>query len=159
MTNSSSRSVKEYMDMGLEDYLENRLEDQINWMDGKSTRSKNSYRRLKLLVILLSVSIPLWVLLIDDFPYFKYIAGVVGFLIAAVEGILSLYDYQNTWLNYRRTLESLKREKFLFATKSGAYKKNSSFQFFVERIESILQEENSSWSEYSMNQVDIKEER
>ena len=45
----------------------------------------------------------------------------------------------------------------MFATKSGLYKKNDAFQFFVERIESILESENQSWAEFSMNQVEIKE--
>jgi len=155
MANTSSKSIQEYMNMGQEDYLKNRLEDQIKWMDGKSSSNKKSYQRMKLLVIILSVSIPFFVLLIDDFPYFKYIVGGVGVMIAATEGVLSLFEYQNNWLNYRKTLESLNREKFLFATKSGIYMKNNSFQFFVERIESILEVENKSWSEFSMSQVEV----
>lgn len=152
-----TKKVQDYIHMGLEDYIKLRLEDQINWMDNKSTSNKRSYQLYKLVVIILSVSIPFLVLLIDLYPYFKYVVGVVGVLIAAVEGILSLYEYQNNWLNYRKTLESLQREKFMFATKSGLYKKNNTFQFFVERVESILESENQSWAEFSVNQVEIKE--
>ncbi len=157
MTSPVSNSIENYVNMGLEDYIQNRLEDQINWMDGKSSSNKRRYHWLKTIVIILSVSIPFLVLLIDDFPFFKYIVGVAGVLIAGLEGISSLHEYQNNWLNYRKTLESLQREKFMFATKSGLYKKNNTFQFFVERVESILESENQSWSEFSINQVEIKE--
>ena len=141
--------------MNVEDYISMRVEDQINWMDRKSARNKNRYQRLKLLVIILSVSIPFLVLFIDLFPYAKYIIGFVGLWIAAIEGMLSLYEYQNNWVNYRQALESLRREQFLFATKSGVYKKDNSFSLFVERFESLLATESKSWKEFAGDKVDL----
>ncbi len=155
---AATKSMQEYVDMGLETYLKERVQDQEDWMEGKSGSSKRSYQRGKLLVILLSVSIPFLVTLIDEFGYFKYIIAGVGLLIAAVEGILSLYDYQNSWITYRQTLEALKREKFFFATKSSVYKKDSSFHFFVERIETILTMENKNWSESALSEVKVEKE-
>lgn len=150
--------MQEYMDMGLETYLKERVQDQENWMEKKSSDSKKNYQRGKLLVILLSVSIPFFVTLIDEVPHFKYVIAGVGVLIAGVEGILSLYDFQNNWINYRQTLEALKREKFYFATKSSVYRKDKSFQFFVERIETILTMENKNWSESALSEVNIEPE-
>ena len=112
----------------------------------------------KVIVIILSVSIPLLVTLLDQHAYIKYIIAGVGVLIAAVEGILSLYDFQNNWISYRQTLEALKREKFFFATKSSVYKADKSFQFFVERIETILTVENKNWSESTMVEVKVEKE-
>lgn len=155
---TATKSMQEYVDMGLETYLKERVKDQEDWMEAKSGSNKKNYQRGKLLVILLSVSIPFLVTLIDEFAYFKYVIALVGVLIAAVEGILSLYDYQNTWINYRQTLEALKREKFFFATKSSVYKKDSSFQFFVERIETILTMENKNWSESALSEVKVEKE-
>lgn len=155
---ATTKSMQEYMDMGLETYLKERVQDQENWMEKKSGDSKKNYQRGKLLVILLSVSIPFLVTLIDEFAYFKYVIAGVGVLIAGVEGILSLYDFQNNWINYRQTLEALKREKFYFATKSSVYRKDKSFQFFVERIETILTMENKNWSESALSEVNIEKE-
>lgn len=155
---AATKSMQEYIDMGLETYLKERVQDQEDWMEGKSGASKRSYQRGKLIVILLSVSIPFFVTLIDVNPNFKYLIAGVGVLIAGVEGILSLYDYQNTWINYRQTLEALKREKFFFATKSSVYKKDKSFQFFVERIETILTMENKNWSESALSEVTDEKE-
>lgn len=155
---AATKSMQEYVDMGLETYLKERVQDQESWMEGKSGSCKSRYQRGKLLVIMLSVSIPFLVTLIDLNSSFKYIIAGVGVLIAAVEGILSLYDYQNSWITYRQTLEALKREKFFFATKSSVYKKDSSFQFFVERIETILTMENKNWSESALSEVKVEEE-
>ena len=155
---ATAKSMQDYIDMGLETYLKERVQDQEDWMEGKSGSCKRNYQRLKLLVILLSVSIPFLVTMIDVNDLFKYVIAGVGVLIAAVEGILSLYDYQNSWINYRQTLEALKREKFFFATKSSIYKKDNSFQFFVERIETILTMENSNWSESALSEVKVEKE-
>lgn len=155
---ATTKSMQEYIDMGLETYLTERVQNQENWMERKSGSSKRSYQRSKLIVIILSVSIPFLVTMLDDYAYFKYVIAAVGVLIAAIEGILSLYDFQNNWINYRQTLEALKREKFFFATKSSVYKKDPSFQFFVERIETILTMENKNWSESALSEVKIEKE-
>ena len=155
---TTAKSMKEYIDMGLETYLKERVQDQESWMEGKSGSCKKKYQRGKLLVILLSVSIPFLVTLIDVDAKFKYLIAGVGVLIAAIEGILSLYDYQNSWISYRQTLEALKREKFFYATKSSIYKKDGSFQFFVERIETILTMENTNWSESALSEVKVEKE-
>lgn len=155
---AATKSMKEYMDMGLETYLKERVQDQESWMEAKSGSSKKKYHRVKLFVILLSVSIPFLVTMIDVYAYFKYIIAGVGVLIAAAEGVLSLYDFQNEWISYRQTLEALKREKFFYATKSSIYKKDSSFQFFVERIETILTMENKNWSESALSEVAVEKE-
>ena len=155
---AATKSMQEYMDMGLESYLKERVKDQEEWMERKSGSSKRSFQSGKLIVIILSVSIPLLVTLLDQHAYIKYIIAGVGVLIAAVEGILSLYDFQNNWISYRQTLEALKREKFFFATKSSVYKADKSFQFFVERIETILTVENKNWSESTMVEVKVEKE-
>ena len=152
---SELKMIQKYIDMSPQDYISMRVEDQIKWMDAKSTSSKNSYQRLKFLVIILSVSIPFLVLFVDSFFYVKYAIGFVGLLIAAIEGMLSLYEYQNNWVNYRQTLEALRREQFLYATKSGVYKNDNSFSLFVERFESLLATENKSWTEFAGSKVDL----
>jgi len=79
----------------------------------------------------------------------KYIVAFAGMLIAAIEGFLSLYKFQEDWVNNRKAAESLKREKFLYLTKAGDYKKEGAFDLFVSRIENILAQENKSWAAYS----------
>jgi hypothetical protein len=47
------------------------------------------------------------------FPYSQWIIGGLGVLIAVIEGLQQLYQYQANWINYRSTCESLKQKIFI----------------------------------------------
>ena len=130
-------------------YIKDRVDDQFNFFDKKSETSQNRYRTWRVILILLSVSIPFMTLMTEWDQQIKYIVAFAGMLIAAIEGFLSLYKFQEDWVNNRKAAESLKREKFLYLTKAGDYKKEGAFDLFVSRIENILAQENKSWAAYS----------
>ena len=130
-------------------YIKDRVDDQFNFFDKKSEASQNKYRIWRVILILLSVSIPFMTLMTEWDQQIKYIVAFAGMLIAAIEGFLSLYKFQEDWVNNRKAAESLKREKFLYLTKAGDYKKEGAFDLFVSRIENILAQENKSWAAYS----------
>ena len=68
-------------------------------------------------------------------------------MIAAVTGLLSLYKFQEIWTTYRTTCESLRREKFLYLTRTDPYIEKNAFNLLVQRVEALLAKENSSWVE------------
>jgi len=153
---SGKNLIKDQVNMGIETYMEKRVNDQIEWMSNKSAKFKSKYMTLKLLIIILSVSIPILVMFIDVDPRMKYLVALAGAMIAAIEGFLSLYDYQNNWINYRSTVETLKREQFLFATKTNIYKTaDDASSLFVERVENILNSENKNWVKFSEDEPSI----
>jgi len=127
-------NTPEYM-IDQKTYLSSRVDDQINWYNKKSAIYQNRYKFLKVLVIVLSVSIPFLVGLIEGAnDYLKIVVGIGGVLIAMIEGILSLFRYQDLWLQYRLTSETLQREKILFLTQAGPYQNNTgTFQVFVSK--------------------------
>ena len=93
------------------DYLKQRVEDQLDWFERKSAWNQKWYKRLKLAVIVFSVSIPLLVGFVEgDMDWLKIVIGVLGVIIAGIEGALSLYKFQDNWIQYRATAEALKRE-------------------------------------------------
>ncbi|MFT7603395.1 MAG: hypothetical protein ACI8VT_000962 [Saprospiraceae bacterium] len=128
-------------------YLTDRVDDQINWYTTKSKFNQNRYKLLKTVIILVSVTIPFLAGLIKgEGDILKIAVGVGGILIAGFEGILSLYKYQDLWLQYRLTAEMLEREKILFVTEAGPYENNPvAFKQFVTQAESIMSAENKSW--------------
>ena len=141
--------------MTVEDYIEKRLDNQINWYDKKSKINKSRYRILKLLVIIFSVMIPFLAGLISDaHSWIKIAVGIGGVMIALFEGILTLYKYQENWLEYRNTAESLRREKIMFLTKAGPYSKDQSLQNLVQRSESIMSEENQDWTKNQVSETE-----
>lgn len=130
-------------------YLSNRVDDQINWYSKKSKFNQNRYKLLKTIMILVSVTIPFLAGLIKgDSNILKIAVGVGGITIAGIEGILSLYKYQDLWIQYRLTAEMLGREKILFITEAGQYENNpNAFKQFVKQAESIMGSENQAWLE------------
>lgn len=140
-------------------YLTERIDDQIKWFSNKSKTNQNRYKLLKLIVIIASVTLPFLVGFInDENDILKIIVGVIGVVIAGIEGILALYKYKDLWLQYRLTSEMLQREKLFFITQSGHYHKNeNAFKDFVNRAESIMSSENQSWLENLQQENESKD--
>ncbi len=135
--------------MNTNDYIKNRYEDQRDWLSKKAESNQNRYRFLRVLSLICAVSIPfLTGFVSDEAPFFKILIGVLGVVIAFCEGVLSLYKYQDNWITYRNTLNSLTREKALFDTESGSYfglTEVDAFRNFVSNVENILSNENALW--------------
>jgi hypothetical protein len=131
------------------EYLKTRVEDQIDWYSTKSRNNKNWYIRLEIAAILLSVSIPF----VSNFMtgqalWVKHCVSFMGVSIAAITGLLALMKYRDNWIEYRSTSEMLKREHYMYITKSGAYSGKGRFNLFVQSIEGILSREISQWKKY-----------
>jgi len=128
-------------------YMEQRIDDQITWYSGKSRRNKISYRTLRILSIIIALSIPILTGFIgkghDDMM--KVTISVAGALVALFEGLLSLYKYQENWIQYRSTAESLKHHKFLFETRAAPYHEAGAFSQFVQVAEALMANERMSW--------------
>jgi hypothetical protein len=136
--------------MNEEEYLKNRLDDQIDWYDRKSSKNQKNYKLFQLILILSAAAIPLLSGYLGQegtTPYLPYIIGVLGFLVAIITAILSLYKFQENWTAYRTTCESLRHEKYLYLTKTDPYKGKSAFNLLVQRVEMLISKENSSWAE------------
>ena len=74
--------------------------------------------------------------------------GLLGLAIAVITAVVSLCQFQENWVEYRTTCESLKHEKFLFLTRTGPYNGDAPFPLLVQRVESMISKENTTWSEY-----------
>lgn len=131
------------------EYLEKRVNDQINWYDSKSAWHKKWFIRLKIMEIILALLIPfLTGYITQQNLELKVWVGIIGVLVAIITGLITLFKLQENWIQYRTVAESLKHEKFLFVTKAGPYKKPDSFLDFVERFESYISKENTQWASY-----------
>ena len=88
--------------MNEEEYLKNRLDDQIDWYDRKSTQNQNAFKRLQVILIVAAASIPFISGYVDDLKYLQYLVGGIGVLVAAITGILSLRrEIHNTSIELR----------------------------------------------------------
>lgn len=143
--------------MNEEEYLKDRLDNQIDWYDRKSSQNQKTYKRLQFILIISAASIPFISGFVDNFHYLQYLLGAIGVLIAAITGILSLYKFQENWTSYRTTCESLRHEKYLYLTKTEPYHGKNAFNLLVQRVEMLLSKENSSWAEIMKKTEDQNE--
>ena len=130
-------------------YINERLDDQIDWYSKKSKRSQNWFKTLRIVEIIAAATIPFLAgYATDAKPELKLIIGLLGVVIAFVAGIISLNKFQEIWIEYRTTSETLKHHKYLFLTKSSPYDADDSFQILVQTVEALISKENSNWNNY-----------
>ncbi len=133
--------------MSPEDYVRDRLDDQINWYNGKSQWHQFWFKVLRVVEILFATSIPFLVSYITpETAILKVISGTMGVVVALISGLVTLYKFQENWIEYRTTAETLKHEKFLYLTGSPPYDSDDPFHLLVERVEAIISKENTSWA-------------
>ncbi len=120
-----------------------RLEDQIGWYDRKSSYSQRAYKWLKVIEIIAAALVPLTAGL--HLP--AIVTGALGVVIAVLEGLLQLNQYQHHWITYRSTCETLKHEKYLYLAKAGPYSAAAApHVLLAERIGSLVSQEHATWA-------------
>ena len=141
-------------------YINNRLESQIDWYSQKSAYNKSRFQLFQIITLIASAIIPI-VNIIDviDFPV-RIISSVLSGIIIIVVGMSQIGRYHETWILYRTTLELLKREKYFYENDAGEYSNADEFEknkLLVERTESILSSELSKY--FTIHQLQEKSSR
>lgn len=131
------------------EYLKTRVDGQIDWYNKKSQYNQRWYKSLRIVEIVAATSIPFLVGYITDTePFFRTVVGFLGLAVAVVTAVVSLCQFHENWVEYRTTCESLKHEKFLFVTKTEPYNVDTPFPLLVQRVESMISRENTTWTHY-----------
>ena len=120
--------------MNQDEYIQNRVDRQIDWYNRKSENNQQ------------------WFRLLTGEPAQmgdpQLIVGGLGLLVAVIAGVLGVYQFQELWTGYRTTCEALKQEKYLFLTKTPPYDQGDPFPLFVQRIENTISKEHANWAQY-----------
>ena len=129
-------------------YLIHRLNNQINWYSNNATKNKNWHQGFQAAQLILATCITLSsVVTITGWdPYLKYIVAGLGAMIGILNGLSSLYKFQENWLSYRNTSESLIHERFRFSTGTEPYRPPSDrFNLLVDNVEALISNEHTGW--------------
>ena len=127
------------------DPIMERLEDQIAWYDRKSMINQRTFKRIKTVEICSAALIPLLAAL--NPPYALWLTGGLGAAITVLEGVLQLNQFQQNWIAYRSTCESLKHEKFVYLGSASPYANAADpHALLAERIESLVSQEHAKWA-------------
>ncbi|MHC4501246.1 MAG: DUF4231 domain-containing protein [Planctomycetota bacterium] len=125
-------------------YLKERYEDQINWYDKKSVWNQKMYRYFQWSVIILATITPVLVAIPSDKN--RWLTVAIAALVAIGTSILKTFKYQENWINYRTTCETLRKEIHFYRADLGDYRDSEDREaLFVERVESLISRENTMW--------------
>jgi len=134
----------------IEKYINDRLDNQIDWYDQKSAHHQMWFKILKSGAITFSIFIPITSCFLHE--NFKLISVILSSGILFFEGMISLFNHQKNWIEYRKTSELLKQEKFMYLFKSGVYRDEKYPNItLVERCETIISNENINWANLQTN--------
>ena len=127
------------------DPVMDRLESQISWYDRKSSSNQRIYKWIKVTEIIAAAVIPLLGAL--NPPHVGAWTSALGVLITVLEGLLHLNQYQQNWIAYRSTCESLKHEKYVYIAKASPYAGVADPRaLLAERVESLVSQEHAKWA-------------
>lgn len=143
-----------------DEYIQERLQDQIDWYDKKSIENQLTFKRLRKAEIFAAALIPflsgltasIGSLLIPG----SIATGLLGVAVTIFASILALGQHQENWIEYRTTCESLKKEKFMFQTGVEPYNRDEAFTLLVRRVETLVSKENTNWAQYMMKPEEEK---
>ena len=136
-----------------EEYLNNRLEDQINWYSQKSLYNQKWYKMLRLIEIVSAALIPFLSGMHSNLMYSNWLIGGLGVLIAVAAAAGALFKFHEQWIQYRTTSEQLKHEKYIYLTMTHPYDNDNRYHLLVERVENLISKENIFWSQASRKQA------
>ena len=134
-----------------DEYIAQRLDDQITWYDKKSGYNQRAYKRLRIFEIVAASAIPLLSGAHALGNHGALLVGVLGAAIAICSAVSALSKFHELWLEYRTIAETLRHHKYLYLTESRPYHQADAFALLVEAVEGVISKENSSWNSLNRN--------
>jgi len=131
-------------------YLAERLENEIAWYERKSKKNKQNYYLFRIVEFFSAALIPFLInFLTGDSKLLIIAISILSITVLISTGIISLFQFNELWTEYRTNAESLKHEKYLYLSSAKPYNTENKFQILVERVERLISIENSRWEELS----------
>jgi hypothetical protein len=123
-----------------------RCDTMIEWFDRHKRRSRILYQVFQTGVIVLGALTP--VLILSDVS--KWLQAGTAALVAVAAGMLSTFQWHESWLRQAESSEALKSEKSRFLTQTGDDYRTSvprevALERFVENTERLSQQEVRQW--------------
>lgn len=128
-------------------YVKERYQPQVVWYDGKANANQTKYRIVQWAVLVLAAVTPVLVAVGGEWQ--RWSAVVVSALVAIGTTALKTFKYQEQWINYRTTCETLRKEIHFFDARADGYRDAADDDEarirFVERVEQLISRENTLW--------------
>lgn len=125
-------------------YLESRYRKETDWYDKKAIVNHRMYQIFQWTAIILSAFTPVLIVIGDGLV--RWSAVAIAMLVAISTAALKTFKYQENWINYRTTCETLRKEFHYYEAGIQGYEGVEDKEaLFVERVESLISRENTLW--------------
>lgn len=129
-------------------FMKSRWLDQVLWLEGKSSKSRDRFYKLRMMTIVGGVVIPALVSLNIDGQVGKamrWLTFGVSQVVAISAASEEFFRFGDRWQQYRNTVEGLKIEGWQFFQLSGPYQASpnhdSAYSSFANRVEKIIRKD------------------
>lgn len=132
-------------------YIAERYNPQIGWYDRKSMYNQKLYKRLQFLLIVFSSLTPILIIIekleqLQAISWLYWVPTSTAVMVAILASVIKTYRFQENWINYRTTCETLRKEYYYYEANLDEYKAAEDTEsLFVERVESLISRENTMW--------------
>lgn len=155
-----------------EDYIRDRINDQLRFYDKKAGRYKSLYLSMRAATVIGGAMVPVLVNLnfapvivnLGSFVFtvngIKVSTTVISLMVVLFVSLESVYHFKEQWRNYRSTAELMKKEYFLYASGQGRFAGKTeaeAYRLFVEQIETAIDVENASTLQVMTTVSDVKQ--
>ena len=143
-----------------EQYVRDRIDKSVDRVNTLSKINQKRYKQLKRVALIIGATIPVCITVtglesIDEVRWLKTFlllySAIGGTVLALMKNILSSGNYYDKWKTYRGLSERLLSEKYLYLTKMPPYNQEDAFPRVVEKVESLLAEEEDQEQEAEQN--------
>ncbi len=122
-------------------YLVSRWLDQVFWMEGRAKSCQSRYYFWRVVAIAGGVVVPALGAFSRDNAAAQGGVVVIGILVALATALEEFFKYGERWRHYRRVIEALKREWWMYYELCAAYAgkdHTAAFSGFTGKAEDIL---------------------
>lgn len=139
--------------MNVESYINDRVDDQINYFDRSAVKNQRIYRLLRIVAISCNVLTALAIALTFAVPaVYKAKVGVAALVLTMIVlltyQIEEFFNFGAKWQKFRIVSELIKSEKYLYLNGAGVYTSADMEQrkrIFVKRVEDIFRSTDMSY--------------
>jgi hypothetical protein len=124
-----------------EDPTWQRLEEAVDWYDHRAGENQRLYRWLKLLELAVAAAVPV----VAGVGSPVWVTGGLAAVVVVLEGAQHLFQFQEHWITYRTTAESLKHEHYLYLARAGPYGGEDRHGRLAMRTEALISQEHAKW--------------
>lgn len=129
-----------------DNYLKERVEDQLQYFNSSAIKNQKAYKRLKMIAITCNILTTMTIALAFTVPdswkvYMGIVALVLSTLVLATYQLEEFQSFGAKWEKFRLVTEQLKSEKYLYLNNAGPYvyeNNEENRKHFVETIEGTI---------------------